>query len=80
MSTAVIALFPANSTAWDWKDALLLRLFPYLHIKDLSFATKILYISPRFALLADLSISTVRHKDKLLFACNKTVVPGILLH
>ena len=30
--------------------------------------------------IADLSISIVRHKDKLLFFCNKTVVPGILLH
>ena len=30
--------------------------------------------------IADLSISTAHHKDKLLSVCNKTVVPGILLH
>jgi hypothetical protein len=52
MSTAVIALFPPNSTAWGCTYA-------------------------RF--LADILISTARHKDKLLSVCNKTVVPGILL-
>jgi len=46
MSTAVTALFIPNSTARNWTDALLLRLFPYLHIDDLLFATEMPNIFP----------------------------------
>ena len=80
MSTAVIALFSANSTAWGLERFSAPSAFSILAHRRFVIRYGDAKYLPDLHFIADLSISTARHKDKLLLACNKTVVPGILLH